>query len=338
MRDVARLAGVSLATVSRVINGRHDVHPELVARVAEAIALLGYRRDMTASALRRRDGRSRSIGVIVEDVSNPFLSVLLRGIEEAARDRDVITLVGSSDSAAQREVELAGALVARGVDGLIVVPSAPDQGYLGRERDKGIALVFVDRPPRGCDGDSVVADNFGGAVMAIDHLVKAGHSRIAFLGDRRTVYTTRERLRGYRHGLASWNVVPASRTERLDLPTSEAAAAAVHALFATGDPPTALFAGQNLVTIGAVRALRELGAEHDVAVVGFDDVPLGALLEPGITAIVQDPRAIGHRAADMLFARIDGDSRPPHRALIPVTLVARGSGEIAAPVRRSVRA
>jgi LacI family transcriptional regulator len=336
MRDVARLADASLATVSRVVNGTGDVRADLAARVSEAIELLGYRPDLTASALRRADGRSRSIGVILEDVSNPFLAAVQRGIEEAARDRGVIAFVGSSDRVAEREVELAGALAARGVDGLIIVPSAPDQTYLARDRDNGVALVFADRPPRQLDGDTVVADNFGGAVMAVDHVATAGHRRIAFLGDRHSVYTTRERLRGYRHALRGRGVMADPRFERLDLDTSGAASAAVHALLAAKIRPTALFASQNLVAIGAVRALRELAAEHEVAVVGFDDIPLGALLEPGMTVIAQDPRAIGRRAADLLFTRIDGYSGPPRRVVVPVSLITRGSGEIAAAARGGV--
>jgi LacI family transcriptional regulator len=333
MRDVARVAGVSLATVSRVINASQDVHPELARRVTEAIELLGYRRDLTASALRRADKRSRSIGVIVEDVGNPFLSALQRGVEDVARRREVIALVASSDDVADRERDLAAAFVSRGVDGLIIVPCAASQSYLERDRDSGIAVVFVDRPPHGLEADTVVADNFGGAETAVEHLLAQGHERIAFMGDRRSVYTTQERLRGYQHALLRHAIVAAACDERLDLASSDASAAAVDDLLDRADPPTALFAGQNLLTIGAVRALRRLGLEHDVALVGFDDVPLAPGLRPGVTVVAQDPRAIGRQAAELLFSRIDGHTGPPRHVVVAVKLIARGSGEISPAAR-----
>src|SRR5215216_4169460 len=148
MKDVARVAGVSLATVSRVVNGNGDVRPELSERVQGAVQMLGYRRDMSATTLRRADRQSASIGLIIEDVSNPFFSAVHRGVEEVARARGVLTFVGSSDELEDRERELAEAFAARGVDGLVIVPCAGDQSYLLRDRQAGTALVFVDRPPR----------------------------------------------------------------------------------------------------------------------------------------------------------------------------------------------
>src|SRR5215213_9506147 len=163
MREVAAVAGVSLSTVSRVVNGGEGVKPELVERVQGAVELLGYRHNLTASSLRRADRLSATIGVIFEDVSNPFFGSVHRGVEDVARDRGVLTLVGSSDEQPDRERELADAFTARGVDGLIIATAVHDNAYLLRERAAGVALVFVDRPPRFIDADSVVTDNVGGA-------------------------------------------------------------------------------------------------------------------------------------------------------------------------------
>src|SRR5690242_10204557 len=201
MKEVARVADVSLATVSRVVNGTGDVRPDLAERVQEAVRLLGYRRDLTASTLRRADRQSASIGLIIEDVSNPFFSAVHRGVEDVARSRGVLTFVGSSDENPDRERELAEAFGARGVDGLVIVPCAGDQSYLMRDHRAGTALVFVDRPPRFIPGNAVVSDNVGGARAAVEHLVAAGHRRIAFLGDRLSVFTAQERQAGYRQGL-----------------------------------------------------------------------------------------------------------------------------------------
>jgi LacI family transcriptional regulator len=329
MKDVAGVAGVSLATVSRVINGG-DVRDDLAAKVRDAVEVLGYRRDLMAMTLRRSDRLSASIGIIIEDVGNPFFAAVQRGVEEVARDRGVIAFAGSSDDDEGRERELADTLSARGVDGLVIAPCGRDQSYLGRERDSGVALVFVDRPPRFFDADTVVSDNFGGARDGVAHLIAAGHRRIAFLGDRQAIHTATERRRGYRAALADHGIPAEPELELLELATSDAARTAAEALLALPDPPTAVFAGQNLITIGAIRALRGLGLSRDVALVGFDDIPMGDALEPAVTVVAQDPLASGRRAAELLFSRVDGHTGPSRTVVVPTTLIPRGSGEIPA--------
>src|SRR4051812_35195724 len=202
MKEVATLAGVSLATVSRVVNGDGKVRPDLTERVREAVGLLGYRRDLTATNLRRADRQSASVGLVFDDVANPFHAALLRGVETVARTRGVLPLVGSSDEDPARERELAEAFLSRRGDGVIVVPAGQDHSYLRAERDAGVALVFVDRPPGFIDADCVLSDNAGGAFAATAHLIAAGHRRIAFLGDRERIFTAAERLRGHRDALA----------------------------------------------------------------------------------------------------------------------------------------
>jgi LacI family transcriptional regulator len=329
MKDVAAVAGVSIATVSRVANGRNDVRPDLVVRVQDAVEVLGYRRDLTASTLRRNDRISATIGLIIEDVANPFFSALHRGVEDVARARGVLTFAGSSDEDPDRERELAEAFGARGVDGLIIVPCSSDQSYLLRERQAGTALVFADRPPCFIDADAIVTDNPGGARDAVRHLVAGGHRRIGFLGDRPDVFTASERHKGYLDGLAEAGIEADPALERRGLVDSDAALAATGELLAAEDPPTALFAGQNLITIGAVRALRQHGLAHEVALVGFDDVPLGDVVDPGITVVRQDPYGLGRLAAEALFSRLEGADGETRVIVTPTELVPRGSGEIA---------
>ena len=328
MKEVARQAGVSLATVSRVVNGTGDVRPDLAARVHDAVKLLGYRRDLTASTLRRADRQSASIGLIIEDVSNPFFSAVHRGVEDVARPRGVLTFVGSSDEIPARERELAETFGARGVDGLVIVPCARDQSYLLRDHQTGTALVFVDRPPRFMHGDAVVSDNAGGARAAVEHLLSAGHRRIGFLGDRIGVFTASERLSGYHQALAAAGIAPAPELERTELFDGDLAQAATRELLLAPDPPTALFTGQNLITIGALRVLRALGRQREVAIVGFDDVVLGDLVEPGITVVAQDPYALGRHAGELLFERLGGLQAEPRTVVVPTRLIPRGSGEI----------
>ena len=336
MKDVAAVADVSLATVSRVVNGNDDVNADLRERVERAVELLGYRRDIVASALRRSDALSATIGLVLEDVSNPFFASVYRGVEDAARARGVLALAGSSDDDAERERELADGFCARRVDGLLIAVSGRgDESHLARDRAAGVPVVFVDRPPRSLKADVVLVDNAGGMATAVEHLLAHGHRRIGYLGDRQRVFTAAERLRGYTEALSHHGIAVDEALIRLELADSKSACAAAAGLLSSPDPPSALVGGQNLITIGALRALREHGRQHEVAIVGFDDVALGDLIDPGVTVMAQDPVEIGRRAADLLFARIDGDDRRPVRIVLPTRLLARGSGEIPAGGVRS---
>ena len=329
MRDVAALAGVSIKTVSRVVNQEPGVAPELVGRVLDAVGLLGYRHNLTASSLRRADHKTATIGLLLEDISNPFSSALHRAIEDVARHRGTLVLAGSSDEDPDRQQELLHALVSRRVDGLIAVPASGNQNALLRERRLGRPMVLVDRLAP--EADSVVVDNRAGVGQALRHLAAHGHRRIAFLGDLRSIWTATERHAGYVEALAAEGIMLNPHLVRMDVHGIDVAEAVVRELLAAADPPTALLAGQNLITIGAIHALQRLGLQHRVALVGFDDFPLADLLNPGVSVIAQDPTGLGQAAAELLFARVDGDRTPPRHVVVPTRLVPRGSGEIPAP-------
>jgi len=328
MREVAALAKVSIKTVSRVVNGETGVSPALARRVLAATERLNYRHNMAASSLRRSDGRSATIGVVLEDVANPFSSALHRAIEDVAVQRGVLVLAGSSDEDEDRERQLVAAFASRRVDGLIIQPSSHNHGYLLTERRAGTAIVFVDRPPSFLDADTVLTDNATGVRRGVRHLVEQGHVRIGYLGDMRSIATAGERYRGYAEELAEQKIELDERLVQLDLRGIVKAEAAATELLNSAHPPTALFTGQNLITIGAFRALRRLGLHQRVALIGFDDILLADLLEPGITVIAQDPAAIGRTAAEVLFRRLDGDRSPSEHHVVPTRMITRGSGEI----------
>ena len=328
MLDVAALAGVGLKTVSRVVNDEAGVSPELEARVRRAIEQLNYRRDANASMLRRLGGKTQTIGLVLEDVANPFSSALHRAVEDAARERGVLLFAGSCDEDATRERELIGSFRDRRVDGIIVVPAGHDHTYLYEERRAGTALVFVDRPASHLDADSVLSDNRGGAIQAVRHLLAHGHRRIAFLGDLLSISTAEERLRGYTEALSGAGIEVDDALVRTGLRHPDAAAGAVRDLLALPDAPTAIFTGQNLLTIGGVRALRTAGLERQIALIGFDDVSLADMVDPAISVVAQNPHGLGRAAAQLLFRRLDGDTSPPVHEVLPVELIARGSGEI----------
>jgi LacI family transcriptional regulator len=329
MREVAALAKVSIKTVSRVVNGEPGVSPSLAKRVLAASERLSYRHNLTASSLRRSDGRSATIGIVLEDVSNPFSSALHRSIEDVAVQRGVLALAGSSDEDGDRERKLVSAFASRRVDGLIIQPSSQDHSYLLSERLAGTAIVFVDRPPAFFDADTVVCDNAVGTRCGIRHLIEQGHRRIGYLGDLHKIATAAERHRGFLEEMADQGVEVDESLVRLDLKGIELAEAAATEMLSRPNPPTAFFAGQNLITIGVFRVLRRLQLHQRVALLGFDDILLADLLQPGITVIAQNPAAIGRAAAEILFRRLDGDRSPSEHRIIPTRMIVRGSGEIA---------
>lgn len=328
MRDVAALAGVSIKTVSRVINAESGVSADLIAKVERASSQLEYRPDLTASSLRRSDGKSATIGLLLDDVANPFSSAIHRAVEETARNRGTAVFGASLDGDYEREQSLVSAFLSRRVDGLIVVPTSVDQGHLVSASRSGTVIVFVDRPATNGAYDSVVSDNFGGAYLGTRHLIEKGHRRIAFIGDKTTLSTAAERFSGFCAAMAETGIAVDFELVRQGVDSIDAADSAVEELVSREDPPTAIFSAQNLITIGTVRALRHLHVEREIAVVGFDDFPLADVLDPPVTVVAQDPQALGSLAAELMFARLDGQSLPAKTHVIPTHLIVRGSGEL----------
>jgi LacI family transcriptional regulator len=319
MRDVAVRAGVSLKTVSRVINGEPGVAVATAARVGDAIAELGFQRNDLARSLRQ--GRTSStLGLVIEDVSNPFYSAIAQAVEAAARERGYMLITGSCEEDPERERELVQALLRRRVDALLLVPASRDHAYLARELTP---VVFLDRPPVGFDADCVLLDNFGGARAATEHLLARGHERIAFVADPDELYTAAERLAGYKTALREAGLPVRDELVRLGVHDAARAEAVVRDLLALG--PTAVFTGNNRLTVGALKALRGTA----VALVGFDDFELADLI--GTTVVRHDSHLMGTHAAALAFERLERAGHPPRRVVVPTELVVRGSGEVPLP-------
>jgi len=194
--------------------------------------------------------------------------------------------------------------------------------------DQGIPIVFVDRRPNGILADTVLTENAEGAAGAVEHLLAGGHRRIAYLGDDENIFTARERKRGYVDAMRARGVAIDDRLIVDNLDDEAKAAAAVARLLTLAEPPTAIFSAQNLITIGVITALRSAGESARIALVGFDDVPMAALLEPAVTVVAQDPASIGAIAARRIFDRLDGLDEPAREFIVPTRLIVRGSGEI----------
>lgn len=330
MRDVAALAGVGIKTVSRVFNDVPTVSPDLVEKVRAAADKLGYRPNLTAASLRRTGGRTNTIGLLLEDVSNPYSSAVHRAVEDYAREHGVLVLAGSLDEDPHRERDLARALIDRQVDGLIIMPASRDHRYVLAEQQAGTSFVFVDRLPVPLLADAVVSDNRGGARSAVTHLLRAPRDTVAYFGDDLGILTAQQRFDGFCEALRAAGLEPEDALVRHGLRTvGQARRAALDVLRA--HEPEAVFASQNLVTIGVVEALHELGLQHRVPLVGFDDVPLADVVRPGITVMAQDLTELGRTAARRLFARMSGDDSAPQVHTVPTRLLVRGSGELARP-------
>ncbi|MEU1162837.1 LacI family DNA-binding transcriptional regulator [Streptomyces sp. NPDC090075] len=326
MKDVAAEAGVSAMTVSRVVNGDAAVAPRTAARVEAAVRKLGYQRDDVARQLRRTHELSQTIGLLVDDVTDPFMAAVASAAEDVARQRGSIMLIGSSRADLRREREVIAAFTARRVDGLILTPAAGSHRFLRPAQAQGTKIVCVDRAAPGLDVDAVVVDNFAAVREAVASLVAHGHRRIGYLGDSPRIWTFGERRRGYLAALEEAGIAADPALVGDGLRPGAEAARAVTAMLALPDPPTALLAGNEPLAFSALTVL-----PTDLAFVAFDDFDLAARLTPPVTVIAQDPVALATSAAHLLFARIHGDVSPPRTVVMPTRLIRRGSGEIPGP-------
>jgi LacI family transcriptional regulator len=328
MKDVADRVGISVKSVSRVLNGEGGVSLSTSEQIHAVAHELGYRRNHLARSLRRRD-RTETIGIVTKHASTRFFEGVIRGIDEVAAQHGALVLTATTRTADREQATLL-ALSYRRVDGLIIMPTGDDQSFLRAEQTAGLPLVFVDRPPRGITADTVIADNVGGAYTATAHLLTHRHRRIGLVGPQAWLFTVTERLTGHRTALAEVSIPLDEQLIRLDCDTPAAAQSATAELLNLSQPPTAIFGLNNQCTIGVARALRQTSLAHKIALVGFDDFEPADLLDPPLTTVAQDVEAIGRQAAQRLFSRLNGDHGPPQTTVMATHLIQRGSGEIRA--------
>jgi LacI family transcriptional regulator len=321
MVDVAKHAGVSLKTVSRVVNNEPAVAQELVTRVLAAIAELGFRRNDIARNL-RSPSVNATVGLLIEEITNPFYATIASVTAEIAAAHDSLLITTSSEEDPEREKSLLLDLAARRVDGLLVVPAGQDHSFLRREIDMGLPAVFLDRPPGHLLADTVLLDNQGGSRAGIRKLLAEGHRRIGVLLDSLNVYTMRERLTGAQDEFAAADLRYDEALIRDGVKSPDDAARVVGEMLDLADPPTAFFCTNNRLTVGALQELCRRG--DDAALLGFDDFELSHLMPRPLTLIAYDPRELGRLAADRLFARIEGDKSWPTTTIVPTQLIERG--------------
>jgi LacI family transcriptional regulator len=327
MRDVAARAGVGIKSVSRVVNGEY-VRPETERVIVEAIAELGFSRNDSAAMLRQ--GSTASVGLVLEDIAEPFQSTLTRAVEAVTLANGSILMTASSGEDPDRELQVVRAFCARRVDGLIVVPAAHSHKYLLPDIEAGVATVFVDRPPRSIDADTILADNVEGARGGVAHLIGAGHRRIGFIADTPEIFTASERLRGYKYALVDAGLAFDPNLVEMAPPTEDSVAIAIDRMLRQSAPVTAFFTGNSRITMMFLRAIRKR-VDAMPALVAFDDFELADMLNPGISVVSQDAGSMGRAAAELLFRRLGGDDGPTQCVYLRTRFIARGSGEIAPP-------
>jgi LacI family transcriptional regulator len=325
MKDVAARAGVGFKTVSRVVNDEPGVSEETAQKVRRAASELHYRRDAIAGNLRRATGRTDTLGLLVASVGNEFDAAINRTVEDVARRRGVAVFSASTDEEPERERQHARGLLARRVDGLLMMPSSGDLSFLAPELEMDTPVVAVDRPASGIVVDTVMADNVGGARDAVAHLIDHGHRRIAVLAHLETLTTASQRIAGAREawdraGLAAEDLQVVS-----GLSSDAEIVAAVLSLMDSPQPPSAVFSARNKITTAAVRALQLRGLQHEIALMGFDDFGHADLLDPAVSVVAQDPAQLGARATARLFARLEDPALPVEETVLPTRLVPRRS-------------
>lgn len=317
MKDVARTAGVSVMTVSRVINDTGSVNEEMAERVRAAARQLAFEPNGVARDLRNGTEQSM-IGLVIEDLANPFYSLLAKTVEGVAREHDSLLITASSEEDSVREREVVLELARRRVAGLIVVPAAGSHAFLRDQVELGTPAVLVDRLLADVEADAVLIDNFGGAKRGADWLLDRGHSSIAVLGFSDQIHSVAQRLEGVRVALADRGLALDPGLVRLGALDERTAAQGMASLLDLANPPSAVFCSNNRMTIGAIQEVARRNAQVDI--VGFDDVAFAEFLPVPVVLITYDIERLASQAAELLFSRIKGFAGPPRTVTVPTSL------------------
>ncbi|PJW18190.1 LacI family DNA-binding transcriptional regulator [Geobacillus sp. WSUCF-018B] len=324
IKDVAKRANVSTATVSRVLRNTGNVTEETRQRVLEAIEALNYQPNVLGRYLRRME--TETVLVVVPDITNPFFSKVLRGIEAVALEHGYQVLLGDTQNDVRLEEQYLNLLPQRQVDGMIFL-TARIRKELVEEMARQFPIVLACEYLEGADIPTVSIDNISSARKATEHLIRLGHCRIAHLSGPMNIILSRDRLRGYQQALAQHELeADAALVQEGDF-TYESGYNLTLKLLALEKPPTAIFAANDEMAIGAVKAIRHRGGRvpDDVAVVGFDDIHMASIFEPSLTTIAQPMFEIGQKAMELLLALIEGTSARRRQLVLPDRLVIRDS-------------
>ena len=327
IKDVAAWAKVSVATVSHVVNGTRKVAPATIQRVRQAMKELDYHPNAVAQSLRTQ--KTNVIGTVISDITNPFFATLIRGAEDAAIEAGYSLIVCNSDESLEKEDRYVRLLQRRQIDGLLISPVGDGTRSVVHELPKWkIPFVFVDRRVEEIPSDVVLSDNVQGAYQATKHLIEQGHCLIGLILGIKGATTTEERLAGYRKALDEAEISVSEELIAYGGYRQEGGRTTTEEFLSLPKPPSAIFSTNNLMTIGVLKTLarRKIAVPQAMAVVSFDDLDLGELLQPPLTSVTQNPYEIGKIAMGILLARFDGGEEGAFEEVrVPVMLRVRGS-------------
>lgn len=326
IRDVARLAGVAPITVSRAINNSGYVSEETRQRVEQAVEKLGYIPNMLGPSLRSQ--QTMTLAVIITDITNPFWTTVTRGVEDVAKANGYSTILCNTDESQEEQEQYLQMLLRRRIDGILLVParSEPDAIELIQKQD--VPVVVMDRRVPGVDVDIVRADSEEGAYQLTKQLLSLGHRHVAMLAGPKHVSTSVDRVRGYQRALEEAGIESDEDRIYWGNFTQKAGFKMAQKVVDLTPRPTALFAANNFIAIGAIQALKKknLRVPEDIALVTVDDIPPAYTLEPFLTVATQPARELGQQATQLLLERIKGENEVSHRHIIlPVEIIIRSS-------------
>lgn len=325
IEDVARAAGVSRQTVSRAINNKGEISPTTLKRVMDAVQLLGYRPSGVARGLATQ--HTRTIGLVVPDITNPFFPEIARGVQDVARSQDYSVFLCNTDESPQEELQVLHSLAAQPVDGIILFGSRISDDDLAAFADRYRPLVVLNRFLKHPEVSLILVDNHQGAKLAVDYLVDRGHAAIGMLAGPVTSPSSAQRVEGFCQAMAARGLPTADDWILSCSPTIEGGYEAAQRLLAQHPQVTALFAYNDLVALGAIQACNDMGrcVPGDCAVIGFDDIHMARMVSPSLTSVRVDKYDLGRQAAHGLLAMLeDPDTTfPPIR--VGVELVIRES-------------
>jgi LacI family transcriptional regulator len=323
--DVARLASVSPATVSRVLNDRGDVDATLAARVREAVKMLGYRPNIVARNLRRQVADVWAL--IISDIENPHFTSMVRGVEDVAQANGHSVVLCNSDEELAKESRYVEVAVAERMAGVLISPASDRDTAVGPLLDRGIPVVCLDRKLRKSPIDAVLVDNRRGAEEATSHLLKSGYRRVACVTGPLRTSTGAQRLAGYRKALTAGGVEVDPALIRVADYKEAGGYEAVRSLLDSGERPDALFIANGLMTMGALQCLADEGVQtpDEIGIVGFDDPPWARLMRPAVSAVAQPTYEIGRRAAQLLVDRAGAKTAPARTITLSASLIVRDS-------------
>jgi LacI family transcriptional regulator len=324
--DVARAAGVSASTVSRVLNGTAPVHAAKRRRVLQAVRRLGYEPNGLARSLKQR--KSLTLGLVVPDITNPFFAEIAKGVETASHRLGYSLILCNSGNAVERERRYLEVLRERRVDGLVFVPAGRRGDALRAWTARGLPVVLMDRVVDGVTGDVVVTDNAFGMKLLVRHLVRLGHRTIGLIGGPRGVSSADERWAGFLEGLRDAGLTPDPRLMMRGDFTFETGLRAAPLLSAAARGRlTAIVASSDVMALGAMRAVHQRGGRvpETVSIAGFDDIAAASLAQPPLTTVAQPVREIGERAVELLVGRVVGERTRPSVVRLKPRLVVRQS-------------